>query len=67
MMTMQIMNTACESREIAQTMKAAITSVFVDEVIVRFGRSCLVLMNPSSIADATADKIPNTPPNPANK
>lgn len=64
---MQIINSACESREIAQRMKAAITSVFVDEAIVRFGRSGLVLMNPSSIADATADRIPKTPPNPASK
>ena len=64
---MQMINTACDSREIAQTMKAAVTNVFVDEVMVRFGRSCLVLMKPRRIADATADKIPNTPPKPANK
>jgi hypothetical protein len=68
MMTMQMMNTASDSREIAQTMKAPVTKLWVEEWIVLFGRSaCLFLIIPSSTADATAERTPKTPANPANK
>jgi hypothetical protein len=68
MMTMQMMNTAWESREIAQPMKAPVTKLWVDEWMILFGGlACRFLMIPSSTAEATADRVPNTPANPANK
>ena len=67
-MTMQMMKTACDSRETTQTMKAPVTKLWVDEWMVLFGRStCLFLMIPSSTAEATADRVPKTPANPASK
>jgi hypothetical protein len=68
MITIQMMNTAWDNRETAQTMKAPVTKFSVDECMVVLGRSAiLVLIIPSSNADATAEKIPNTPPNPAKR
>lgn len=65
---MQMMNTASDIRETAQTMNAPVIRLSVDAWIVLFGSSpILVLIIPSSIADATAERSPNTPPNPAKR
>lgn len=49
-------------------MKAPVTKLWVDEwMVLSRGSACLFLMIPSSTAEATADRVPNTPANPANK
>ncbi len=64
---MQMMNIASDNNEIAQTMKAPVTKLWVGEWIV-FGRSaCLFLMIPSNTAAVAEERTPKTPANPANK
>jgi hypothetical protein len=68
MITMQMMNIASDNSEIAQTMKAPVTKLWVGEWIVLLGRSaCLFLMIPSNTAAAAEARTPKTPANPANK
>jgi hypothetical protein len=68
MITIQMTKIACESREIAQTMKPPVIKLLVDEWIVLLGRSAIrFLITPKSTAVVTVESIPNTPLNPANK
>ena len=65
---MHIMNTAWDSRVTAQTTNEPVTKLWVGELIVLLGRSaCQFLIIPSKIAEATADRTPKTPANPASK
>jgi hypothetical protein len=68
MTTMEMTKIACVTREMAQIMKAAVIKSFVDEWMVLL-RSMLIsfFIMPNSTADATADKTPKIPPNPASK
>jgi hypothetical protein len=68
MITMQMMNIASDNSEIAQTMKAPVTKLWVEEWIVLLGRSArLFFMIPSKTAAAAEERTPKTPANPANK
>jgi hypothetical protein len=68
MMTMQMMNTACDNSATAQTMKPPATKLSVGELIIILGSSdTLLLIMANTNAEATADSTPNTPANPARR
>ena len=65
---MQRMNTACDNNAAAQTIKLPTITFSVEEVMIVLGSSeILLLIIPSTRADATAERTPDTPVNPANK
>lgn len=64
---MTMTNSACERSVMAQTMKPPVIMFLVGMLSVKGFLRLGLLIIANVMADATADSVPNTPPNPANR